>query len=271
MKICEAIADMMHTEYHEPQSIKQNEVEQLAAAISELQNLLKTNNDELTQTEIDNCTLQSKVGNAITLRLHQTIAPTSSTDPHDKASFDDSIHCIQDWLNDTAKQQTEYSCDHSIKILGETSIAPSWQYLHSAFSTLESLQFIALLLALSHTKPSKSKSKSKSKNPLLVLPPDQRKRMLDLVLQIESSIHDSARTLKANLNASGVLGRMIDVVFGKGGDDNAGVGALGAVSGKELEKLPDAETVAEGFCGEVKESWEDALEGIMGVRVRRWK
>ncbi len=33
----------------------------------------------------------------------------------------------------------------------------------------------------------------------------------------------------------------------------------------------DAETVAEQFCGEVRESWEDALDGVLSIRVKKYK
>lgn len=272
MTICNAIADMMYTEYHEPQSVKQNEVQELSIAIAELPTPLQMSHEELTPTEISNCAVQLNIGKAMILRLQQSLTPTSLVSLNDKASFDASAQHIQDWLNDTARQQSIFLLQHSIRIGSEIPIAPSWQYLHSTFSTLESLQFIPLFLAL-QAKSSKAKTKSKSKNPGLVLSADQQKSMLDLVLQIETSLHDSARTLKTNLTAAGVLGRMIDVVFGRIGDDAASGddGGLGVAFGRELEQLPGAETVAERFCGEVKESWEEALEGVLAVRVRRWK
>ena len=260
----------MYTEYHEPQSIRPDEVQELTTAMTELPSLLRSTHEELTQTEISNCALQLNVGKAAFLRLRQNLTPSSPVGPDGREGFDTSVQHIQDWLKNTARQHAEHLSQHSINIPSEPPLAPSWQYLHSTFSTLESLQFIALFLAL-QAKSLKTKSKSKSKNPGLVLSTEQQKPMLDLVLHIESSIHESVRTLKANLNAAGVLGRMIDVVFGRIGDDAAGDGGLGAVFGRELEQLPEAETVAEHFCGEVKESWEDALEGVLAVRVRQWK
>ena len=284
MKMCRAIADMMYMDYHEPQSIKQTDIQELATSISQFLDLLKTSQEELTQSESNNCTVQSHIGIALTLRLQHNFPATSSADLSDdnnKATFDASIQYIQDWLNDTANQRTEHPFEHSIHIQAERPIAPSWQYLHSAFSILESLQLIAQFLAL-QAKSSKGKSKSKAKAkapPAFVVSVEQQKRMLDLVLQIEGSTHNSARTMKGNLNASGVLGGMIDAVFARGGNGEDGsalgesgdLGELSTAFGKELEKLPGAEAVAEAFCGEVKESWEDALEGVLGISVRKWK
>lgn len=111
----------------------------------------------------------------------------------------------------------------------------------------------------------------------------------DLVGKIEKSIHDSARLLKGNLNASGVLGTMVDMVFGRNNttgrsvsdEDATAVDAAASASastatatstafGNALDHLPDAESVAELFCGEVRESWEDALDGILSVGVKRY-
>jgi N-terminal acetyltransferase B complex non-catalytic subunit len=263
MKICSAVADLLDEEYHEPQSIQQKDVQELAAALKDLPELLKAAHNELTETEINNCNRQFYIGKALTLHLQQA-SPTSSTADSNKADFDRAIQSLQDWLTETANTITEQPFNHGEISISESPIAPSWQYLHSAFSTLDSLQMVSLFLA---GQSKASKTKSKAKNPY-ILSADQRKDLKDSSEQIEKNIHDSARRLKDNLNASGVLGRMIDAVFGRGGLEGAGGGAA---FGRALEKLPDAEAVAERFCGEVRGSWEDALDGVVGIRVKRYK
>lgn len=274
MKICSAIADLMHIDYNEPQSIKQDDVQALASALDDISQLLKTAHDEFTDTEISTCQLHFHLGKALILRLQKDSPPASGAESH-KPIFDSAILHIQTWLTDIVKQRTERPFSPGVIFLDDgTPIAPSWEYLHSTFSTLESLQLVSLFLA-AQAKPTSSSSKAKSKaknnpNPTpFTLSAEQRTAMADLVFRIEQSIHDTARTLKENLNTSGVLGHMIDAVFGRSGDENHSNAA--AAIGKELEQFPDAETVAEGFCGEVKVSWEDGLNGILGVKVRRYK
>lgn len=303
MKICRAIADTMSMEYHESPPIQPTATPDLAAAVSQLPALLEASHDQLTPSEVKNCTLQSHLGSALLLLRSQHQPPTpsspdSSNQAKNRPTFATSIQHMHTWLHDTLDHITHHPFQHCIHTRQSRPIAPSWQYLHAAFSTLESLQFIALFLALqskSTNAKAKSKSKPKSKSkakapPAFAIPSEQHQAMLHLVWEIERRIHDSARAMKANLNGLGVLGRMIDAVFGRGGggggggagdddedDDSLALGEAGeAVEssrafGRELENLPDAEPVAEAFCAGVKESWGDALEGVLAVVVRRWE
>lgn len=287
MKICGAIMDLLEEAYHEPPTIASNNVQELASVIPNIPKLLNAFSEQLTDTEISSCTLQYHLGKVLTLRLQQQQQQASPAPESLKADFDNAVQSIQDWLSATAEKQKEHPFNHSTVIfMAGNPIAPTWEYLHSAFSILECLQATALFLA-GQAKASKTKSKSKVSNPF-TLPADQRMEVQGLVEQIEKGIHDSARVMKGNLNASGVLGGMIDVVFGRsaenddsaGGSDGHGHGpgqgekkgeGISTSFGKQLEKLLDAETVVEQFCGEVRQSWEDALDGVLSVRVKRYK
>jgi N-terminal acetyltransferase B complex non-catalytic subunit len=272
MKICSTIVDLVEEEYHEPQSIKHHDIQELASVLVNIPRMKESCHEELTTTEIDNCHLQFHLGKALTLRLLNTSLTDGKADSN-KNEFDNAIQHILDWLKATAKARIENPFNHCIAFTPEKPIAPTWQYLHSAFSTLESLQAISLFLA---SQSKASKTKSKTKNPFS-LSTAQHKQVEQLLEQIETSIHNSARTLKTNLTSSGVLGSMIDVVFGRSTNNTArdtqeGDAAAAADSiGNHLENLPDAETVAELFCAEVKESWEDALDGVLGVKLRRYQ
>lgn len=281
MKICGAIMDLLEEAYHEPQTIAANNVQELASVIPNIPKLLKAFSEQLTNSEISNCTIQYHLGRALTLRLlyHHQQQPPPVPESH-KADFDNAVESIQDWLNTTLEKLKERPFNHSTVIsMAGTPIAPTWEYLHSAFSTLESLQATALFLA---GQAKGLKTKSKVKNPF-TLPADNGKGIRQSVEQVEKHIHDSARTMKGNLNASGVLGGMVDLVFGRSAENDGstggshghghGQGQGGGITtfGKQLEQLPDAETVAEQFCGEFRQSWEDALDGVLSVRVKRYK
>lgn len=289
MKICGAIMDLLEEAYHEPQTIATNNVQELASAIPNIPKLLKSFSEQLTDTETSNCTLQYHLGKVLMLHLQQQQQQASPAPESLKADFDNAVQSIQDWLSTTSEKLKKHPINHSTVIfMAGNPIAPTWEYLHSAFSVLECLQATALFLA-GQAKASKTKSKSKVKN-ASTLPADQRLVVQELVVQIEKDIHDSARTMKQNLNATGVLGEMIDVVFGRSAENDDGTGGShghgqgkdrgegeveeGVTStslGKQLEKLPNVETVAEQFCGEVRQSWEDALDGVLSVKVRRYK
>ncbi len=282
MKICGAILDLLEEAYHEPQTIAANNVQELASVIPNIPKMVKAFSEQLTDAEISSCTLQYHLGMALTLHLQQQHA--SPTPESHQADFDNAVQSIRDWLNATLEQPQEHPFNHSTVIsMAGNPIAPTWEYLHSAFSILECLQATALFLA-GQAKASRTKSKSKVKNPF-TLPADQRMGIQKLVEQIEERIHDSSRMMKENLNASGILGGMIDVIFGRSADNDDSTGGVvhGDVQGEgkggeiptslgeQLEKLLDAETVAEQFCSEVRQSWEDALDGVLSVRVKRYE
>lgn len=117
-----------------------------------------------------------------------------------------------------------------------------------------------------------------------------------LVKEVETAIHERARALKAQLNEPGILGRLVDLGMCRPSDtgDTAGDGGSGAGGsmwdilfqdpadskdkGKgrasdappgphEWEELlafaVDNESLMESICGWLRESWDDALDGIL--------
>jgi N-terminal acetyltransferase B complex non-catalytic subunit len=122
------------------------------------------------------------------------------------------------------------------------------------------LQGISLILAVlnakSKAKPNKSKSQAGP------ISKDKIAEMQKLVEEIETSVHDSARKLKSELNAPGILGKLMDIGLGRDEEKDE----LSAV-GKVLEGLADA-TSFEVLCGDMRESWEDALDGILAIKVK---
>lgn len=267
MKICNRISDLVYQEHDEPQSIRQSDVEEMAAALEDLPGRLLTAGDELTKMEIENCNLRYQIGRALTLRLWPASNTASAAVDADRADLDDILQRIQDWLDQAEEEWRTHPHRHVISV-AEIPIAPSWRYLHSAVSMLESLQTISVFVLTGSTKGSVPKSKSKAKNQssmaaaAAATSAEQRKKELQASIErVEKCIHDVTAKLRANLNGSGVLGHMVDVVFGRGG--------VGEAVGKEMEGLGDAETVAEEFCGQVRDSWEDALDGLLAIGVKR--
>jgi N-terminal acetyltransferase B complex non-catalytic subunit len=121
-------------------------------------------------------------------------------------------------------------------------IIPGWKFLHSSYTALETLQAISLFLSVANKKTSKL---SKT----LPLPKETLSKLQSLVSKAEAAIHQQAKDIKKGLNEAGVLGGLVDVIAG---------------SGEETARQ-------EVYCGEMKESWEDAVEGILACKVKIFK
>lgn len=121
-------------------------------------------------------------------------------------------------------------------------LIPGWKYLHSSFTALETLQAISLFLSVANKKTSKL---SKA----LLLPKETLSKLQSLVTKAEAAIHQQAKDIRKGLNEAGVLGRLVDVIAGAGEDTAR----------------------QEVYCGEMKESWEDAVEGILACKVKIFK
>jgi len=100
---------------------------------------------------------------------------------------------------------------------------------------------------------------SKSKNP--AVPKARLTSLQKLVAEVEASVHDNTRRIKAELNKPGVLGKLMDLGMGRNDQDE--LGPIGNV----LEGVADAATI-ETFSGDMRDSWEDALDGILAVKVK---
>lgn len=134
---------------------------------------------------------------------------------------------------------------------------PTWKDLHTSLTELETLQAIAMLLALLGKRPkSKSKASAVSQESLTALQ--------NQVMEIERAVHDDARDLKRQINAPGVLGKLVDL--GMARDETGGLPELAGL----LEELCDEATM-ETICGHMKDSWEDALDGVLAVKVKSYK
>ncbi|KAK7885662.1 hypothetical protein LTR67_010013 [Exophiala xenobiotica] len=167
--------------------------------------------------------------------------------------MDQALSKISLWLSTTLedrKKQPSGSMVADIRV-------PTWEDLHNSFSQLETLQVIAMLVGVLSRKP-KPSSKSKSANVGM----ETLSKLQSLILQLEQRIHDDARDLKAQINAPGVLGKLVDLGLGREGEftDLEGV----------LEKLCD-EVTMETICGRIKASWEDGLDGVLAVKVKIYK
>lgn len=130
-------------------------------------------------------------------------------------------------------------------------VGPTWKYLHTAFVLLETIKALSQLVGLASKKGAKPAK----------LPKERVERLSTLVSEIYELIRSNTRALKQRVSASGALSTLVDLVI---------QGDQSAKSGKDvqdiLETTLDPANV-ELFCGSLMESWEEALNGVMGVRL----
>lgn len=235
-----------------------NEIELFQTALAASSN---ADTKELTDVELDNFTAHTVLASAA-VALKRPSGP-------DDAGLDKHISELETWLRakvglseetsktDDAVKSPRYTLDFGSDIHIK---APSWTYLHRAFSLLETLQGVALLLAVLSPQPKAKSAKAKAKPGRISA--DTISAMQELVQEIETGIHQSARELKRDLNVSGMLGRLMDIGLGRDEKQDE-LSALG----KMLEGLSDV-TSLEVLCGDIRESWEEALDGILAVKVK---
>ena len=170
-------------------------------------------------------------------------------------NYEAQMQMIGQWLDLTNHQfGTGYRILTDAGTLNGRLFCPEWTFLHRCFVTLETLQMLALFFkqfpALKKAAPAAVRQ---------VPNPDPRWK--GIVTDIADNIRDNARLLKKNLAEPGVLGDLIDVVLERGEDGEC------STMGKELEQLLD-EAQLERFCGSLRDSWDEALDGILAVKVK---
>jgi N-terminal acetyltransferase B complex non-catalytic subunit len=229
------------------------------------QTALAASNDteitELTDVELDNLTAHASLASAVVAMKRPSAPENPGLHKH--------ISDLENWLRSKASFPNDSNvADEATKTgrdllhFGSTVLtkAPSWTYLHRAFSLLETLQGISLLLAVLNPKSKAKSTKSKAKAESIGA--DRISAMQEMVEEIETDIRNGVRELKHELNAPGMLGRLMDIGLGRDEEQDE----LSPV-GKVLEGLADA-TSLEVLCGDMRESWEDALDGILAIKVK---
>jgi N-terminal acetyltransferase B complex non-catalytic subunit len=169
--------------------------------------------------------------------------------------FEGLLTQVEDWLTsalDSVSSDATAFADTTIHFQSGKPSVPSWLYLHNSFTVLETLKAVSLILSVSSSKKS---SKSAAK-----LPKERGDRLGELVGQVYEAIKSNTRVLKSHIAEPGMLGALIDLVLI--GESNAQGGQLH----KELENTLDAGAL-EVFCGELMESWEEGLDGILSVAI----
>ena len=233
MNICRLLIRTLHQEHQDSQPSKAGTIETLNAAFLELETLLDTANAELTSIEASSARIHLELGKAW-LRRHRF---KSQDTEDDETLAEPATVYIEEWLRDITE---EFSDPPPPGLPG-----PSWEFLHRAFSTLDTLISISLFLATdsqsrsresrnksNSTPQSKSNSKSKAKAKVSTnmtspssysdnLSPTQAQTLADLISGAEKNIHASARAYRNVLTESAALDPLLDAIFAYGHGNGA--------------------------------------------------
>ncbi|KAL4978030.1 N-acetyltransferase B complex non catalytic subunit-domain-containing protein [Aspergillus desertorum] len=219
--------------------------------IPELDNLVGASAEsEMTPSEIE-CTRT----NLSLLRLAVHLSGLKSIT---SGQVDESLGQLEVWLNANLDALTTdgnsvspLMSQTAISLQSDAPYAPTWQFFHGVFSILDSVK---ALVSLCSTASRKSLKGAK-------LPKDRVENLLDLGCRVHQGAHANIRALKKRLSESGKLGSLMDLVVA-----GRGIGEDGAQLRGELEKTLNT-SFLELFCGELMESWDEALGGALATRM----
>ncbi|KAL4927148.1 MDM20/NAA25 family protein [Aspergillus undulatus] len=219
--------------------------------IPELDDLVGASADsEMTSSEIE-----GTITNLSLLRLAVFLSGSKSITP-DQAN--ESLRQAEEWLNSKLKALASDENSDSA-VMSETAVflqsdvpyAPTWRFFHTIFSILDSVKALVTICSVASKKGSKGAK----------LPKDRVESLLDLGRKVHQSAQANIRTLKKQVSESGKLGSLIDLVTAGSGTGDDGQQLRG-----ELEKTLDTSSL-ELFCGELMESWDEALGNALAVRL----
>lgn len=134
---------------------------------------------------------------------------------------------------------------------GNSPAGPTWKYLHSVFVLLETIKALSQMVGLASKKGAKSAK----------LPKERVERLSTLVSEVYELVRANTRAMKQRVSASGVLSTLVDLVI---------QGDQSAKSEKDVQDIVETTlnpANVELFCGSLMESWEEALDGVLGVKL----
>lgn len=226
---------------------KPNPTKEELLDISDL-TLSETEND-LTPTEMD--------ASKINLELLKVANFMAGSKTHTSDQIAKTLGQVEVWLNDK-KQDLVLQDGKKSPLMENTTVefdgipaAPTWRYFHAIWSLVESLKALSNIIDLDSRKAVKT----------IKLPADHLKRVTALVCDVFEDVRSNTRALKRGLSESANLSTVIDLVM-QGDADDEYEKPLQDV----LNRMMDASAV-EVFCGELRESWEEALDGVMAAKL----
>jgi len=147
------------------------------------------------------------------------------------------------------REGREIANDKSLR-LSQAVIIPHGQYLHSAYSLLEMCKGISMLLETANTYVKRSRSS---------LSKEEAKKLRESVENFYQFIRKDATNIRDYLYKDTVIGELLQVILEKeeGEEDSIGKAIGSLIDKSRIEKS----------CGDLVESWQDAIDGILKVKL----
>ncbi|KAJ5194007.1 N-acetyltransferase B complex non-catalytic subunit [Penicillium cf. griseofulvum] len=211
---------------------------------------LSQTDDDHTETERDTAKIHVEL-----LKVALFMAGSKA---HTSTEIETALGTVEDWLKakreDLALQDPKKSpliMRTTVEFTPGTPSAPTWEYFHGIWTLVETLKALWNMLDLDSRKAAKTAK----------LPAEQMKRLETLVREVFEDIRSNTRSLKQSLAESATLSTLIDLVK-RGDTTDEYEKPLQDV----MEKVMD-ESALELFCGELRESWEEALDGVLVAKL----
>jgi N-terminal acetyltransferase B complex non-catalytic subunit len=203
-------------------------------------------------------TAAEKDATKIHLELLKVALFMAGSKAHTTAQIESALGEMEDWLK--AKRQslaldetkkTSFITKTAIEFVPGTPGAPTWEYFHAIWTLVETLKAMWKVTELDSRKSIKTAK----------LPSELLKRLHTLVCEVFEDVRSNTRALKQGLSESATLSTLIDLV-NQGDPTDKYENSLQDVLGRVMD-----DSALEVFCGELRESWEEALDGVLAVKL----
>ncbi|KAI9704283.1 MAG: hypothetical protein M1836_007144 [Candelina mexicana] len=200
---------------------------------------------EMTTEETDNMTIMVELTNL-------TMATSSSGPDVGADQGDQGLEVIEKWLTtkrDRLKHAHLQISMDKLRLSGE-QILPDWRFFHESFLVLEVLKALTMFF---HYAAEHSKSlKIELEKPVVA-------RTKELAGEVFGEIRSRAADMKNALSETGVVGSFVEATYEREQDQASVIGAA-------IEDLI-SEPHMEDFISRVVESWQEALDGVLRVKI----
>ncbi|KAJ5963624.1 N-acetyltransferase B complex non-catalytic subunit [Penicillium vulpinum] len=211
----------------------------------------------LSQTDDDH-TDAERDATKIHLELLKVAMFMAGSKAHTATEIEAALGEVENWLK-VKKQDLALDDTKKSPLIKRTTIeftpgtpgAPTWEYFHAIWILVETLKALWNIFDLDSRKSIKTAK----------LHAEKMKRLNILVREVFEDIRSNTRSLKQSLIESATLSTLIDMV--KCGDTTD---EYEKPLQDVIEKTMD-DSALELFCGELRESWEEALDGVLAAKL----
>ena len=180
--------------------------------------------------------------------IARAILASKSSDKSRMTDAPNYVRTICEWLKERRDGDLEAGNIVDLRI-------PTWDYLHEAYTVLKVLHFLQQLVSSLHPNERSKSSDAKLKTD--VVSSEDVQNIGDLLLEVVDKLMKTITSLKAGLRDTGVLEKLMG---GIAPDTTKSDGQPGVLIEGLIETYEQ-----ETFCGELRDSWEEALDALLSA------